>query len=502
MDHNLLPAQPMNANLNTNMTATSHASAESPQPLQPIESPETPRPAPRAAPPQPAPTNSFPDGSESLDTARLEESITETSTQIGIFAYTGKAYLAEGGHGDIVPHTEPQFIRLLIEKSVLSDPSDELKHALLNHIRLNYFATSSGPIAGYAKGWIKNPGEGRHLVTSEAALVKPHPGDFELLLRFLVGTLGEAQFHWLCHWIKFAWEALHCHKHRPMPAVLFGGAPDAGKTQLIELLSILFGNRVGHPLPFFLGQTRFNDDLMKAEVLVIDDELASDHANMREMIATGIRQYLFSGSLRVEKKFETAVTIRPIQFLLMALNPSGKMMRALPPLDDSLRGKMALLKTNRSPILDQVAEIGQWPTFRATLESQLPALLDYAIKLPVPPEWRHPRTGVVPWHDAELLEKMPASGDENRAERLIVDAFANHVFGPRLGPLTAAEIFEKLASSCLGERARKILQNPTQTGYVLRSLSNSHPHLVERAGRQGVGTMWQLRDPSGTGTSP
>jgi len=135
----------------------------------------------------------------------------------------------------------------------------------------------AGELAGYHTGLhtILN----RHvLVTEGPKLITPREGDFSLIREILFNMFGmETREDGLYFdlWLKSAVESLYSGYIRPGIVLVLVGPKDSGKNLVQScIISPLLGGRVADPTQFALQTTAFNDDMIRAEHLMIADQRA------------------------------------------------------------------------------------------------------------------------------------------------------------------------------------------------------------------------------------
>ena len=289
-------------------------------------------------------------------------------------------------------------------------------------IRLNNYVSYMGPVAGLAVGLHTSEDmDAPFLVTSGPKIIKGTPGDFSFIENFL-GDLfnGEDQAFAAIAWLRQARSNLVAGKRRPLPAAALVGPRDCGKSLFIELTRYTLGGRSANALRALNGSTNFNADALGAELLVIDDEIASRDHRARVALAQGLKKQLFAASVRVEGKYRDVVTMRPIHAVILAVNSEPENMMVLPALDDSLKDKISLFLCNRARLdgLHSRDEIS------AHLKAEIPSFIYYLENSNHPKHLHNRRTGVAAWHHPELLETLGNMEIEEQFRELLVQCTA------------------------------------------------------------------------------
>jgi hypothetical protein len=96
------------------------------------------------------------------------------------------------------------------------------------------------------------------------------------------------------------------------------------------------------------GSSQFNGHTLGAELLVLDDEIASKQHSTRTALAQGIKKQLFAGSARIEAKHRDPIAMRPVQSIIIAVNDEPEHLQVLPAIDDSVADKISLFSCEQA----------------------------------------------------------------------------------------------------------------------------------------------------------
>ena len=175
-------------------------------------------------------------------------------------------------------------------------------------------------------------------MTTGPRIIESASGPWPFIQDFFSEMLGDEvyaqQLDAVYSWLSQARRNLIQRRGRPLPAAVFVGPRNCGKTLLIEIARLVLGGRSAAALGALNGATSFNADTAGAELLHIDDEIGSKDHRARVGLAQGIKRQLFAQSVRIKGKGRDAVALRPIQALIIAVNDEAEHLQVLPQLDD------------------------------------------------------------------------------------------------------------------------------------------------------------------------
>lgn len=455
---------------------------------------------------------------EALDVRLAESGITfansvdrnanEARERVPPFFYDGRSYFYEDDSG--LYHTmDSKSLNLRLIRDGYYDMDEYGRRhtsryvlAVQDHHPVNY----AGSVAGYTAG-IHPIGNGpKMLVTQSVLAVSPAPGNWPTLHTLLENMLGDEQLVFFHAWNKIFFESYResiakGSSATPIPgqAVAFAGSRDGGKTLLARLLTEMYGGRSACPHQFFTGGTTFNADLVEAPILVIDDQAASRDPRDRNHLGASLKEFTVAGSIRIHAKYQNAVTLRPVQRVLILCNDDAAALMVLPSLDPSLEDKLMLFKVESKPMPMPTGTISERALFWKTLIDELPAYAHWLLNLEIPEELKSPRFGVKHFHHPDIVEAIKELAPETRVLEMIDELMTKDLFcafrgveaakrddcglnDPRTEPWygTASE-FEGIISTRFGRRETdKFFKYTNSGGMLLRELSRKHPDRVVR----------------------
>jgi hypothetical protein len=416
--------------------------------------------------------------------------------------YAGaSSYYYQKSDGDFIP-LNTGFIAVRLERAILKLGYSKkqlggLVEEAFMAIQEQHYVVANLEVAGFPKGLHTSPSGARILVQTEARLPKPEKSSWDALRSFLVALFGAAQLPYVFgilavfarHLLAIRNDPARVWIRQPLPALAIAGPKGGGKSLFIAILKALFGERVAYPFEYLCGQTRFNSDVAAAEVLVVDDQMAAKDGPTRARLAAGIKQHLFSGSIRIEKKYAHAIQLEAHSILVFAMNEGPDALACLPTIDDSMQDKITLLKSNEVKFPGQPEAKDQ---YIQSLFAGVPGLLDYLLnEHKIEDRHRNHRTGIKAFQHEDLLQalddispetelleilitvllqtylnKLPACGDQ-RVKVWSGKSFELH---------TLLEDSEKVSPL----RLRQLLTSKNALGSRLWALHQIHPAMIRR----------------------
>jgi hypothetical protein len=403
--------------------------------------------------------------------------------------YAGKGGYAIAHNGGFIPLTaEGQVAQHLRASGV----ENHQVPALLCRLRLENFVSYIGPVAGHPAGIYTAPDSGQpFLVTSGPRIIEGREGKFPFIADFLADLLGkDEQAEAVMAWLRQARRNVIEQQRRPLPAAIFVGSKNCGKTLFIEITRQILGGRSASAFAALSGNTDFNGDVIGAELLVIDDEIASRDHRARTALAQGIKKYLFASHIRAHSKFREAVNMRPVHAVAIAVNDEPEHLQVLPAIDDSVADKISLFACNRARLdgLDDREEIGR------RIAAELPAFVHYLDSTEHPDHLRNQRTGAAAWQNREVLERLQSISPEEHLRELMTQCVAVteaiEANGYWLG--TAAQMEQLLrADQVTQHSARSLLSWNAACGAYLAKLKAANRCDITKSTVQG-NPRWRI----------
>jgi hypothetical protein len=371
-----------------------------------------------------------------------------------------------------------------VKKGAVSD--------LLCDIRTQNFVSYIGPIAGYQAGLhISEDSNQPFLVTTGPTLIEGAEGDWPFLRGFFAELFGNGEQHdAFMAWLRQARRNLAAGKRRPLPAAVLVGPRNCGKSLLSEVVRLVLGGRSAPAFAALSGLSSFNADIIGAELLTIDDEIASKDYRARTALGQGIKKHLFAPHVSVHAKGRDAVTMRPVQAVIIAVNDEPEHLQVLPMLDDSVADKISLFACQRASLdgyddRDTIAQL---------VREEIPALVHYLDHSDHPASLREKRTGCAAWQHPDVVAALQSISPEERLRELMQQCDAvNDAVESRGGWRGSATELERLLfeNPVTGQAARLLLRSTSTCGTYLGRLQASRRVSINRAMIHGV-TRWTI----------
>jgi hypothetical protein len=408
--------------------------------------------------------------------------------------YDGKRYLMDNGT-KYVPLDRTSLKSQLKSKGI-ADPD-----AVINHIQTEKYVEYAGPLAGRKRGL--HSYEGHHLLaTCSPTVIKAKRGKYPTIKKFIQRLLGgdehaDVQCDRFMGWLKAARMAMLAGERRPGQALVLAGPADCGKTQLIDQIVVpSIGGRSGKAYSYLSGATRFNSDLIGAEVLVADDETNNTHLASRRTFGEGIKGALFPAAIQMEGKFRDPYSFPLLWRVVIAVNDDAASLMVLPPLTKDISNKLMILRCQRGVDISE-GEFEQW---RSGIKEEMPAFL-HAVELfqvtEDGPEFS--RCGVSTFHHPDIVRAVEEMSPERQLLALIDGS--NSQGGPRDISLpwdgSALDLQTLMTEQgAYGHKeASKLLDFHTTLGKLLSTLAGSPASGVSRLTVRN-GTQWYRIDRS------
>lgn len=337
-------------------------------------------------------------------------------------------YWTTDATGSWISRNEESMKRMLVKKGLSrkATPNQELSPVenVLEEIQTRKTVGFALEAAGYGTGMKLLSGT-KVLVTRSARNLDAEKGDWSLLQDFVEAILldddgGRSPIDVLYEWERIFLECLGSETPHTGQVLVIAGPKDCGKSLLQNLLTPLFGGRVGLPYDFTTGATNFNADLSRAEHLMIEDETPPENNFVRKNIGAVLKKYAANKLSRIHPKHRDAFNAELIQRLTMSTNDDAKSLQVLPFIDEALSDKVILLRAHKRPLPRAPKGVEERLAFRKDLEAQLPAFKHFLLnEFQCPEELKHGRFGVLAYQDPDLLRKINGISREDEFQNLL-----------------------------------------------------------------------------------
>lgn len=353
----------------------------------------------------------------------------------------------------------------------------------------------AGSLAGYPIGIHEISGK-KILITEERKQIIPQKGEFPIINQFLEGLLGTEQLVYFYGWLKVGFESLENNHLRPGQAVVLAGPRNCGKSLLQHVITQILGGRAAKPYQYMTGGTSFNSDLLRAEHLMIEDEVASADIRARRNFGTNIKNICVNQEQRCHAKNREAVMLTPFWRLSISLNDEAEDMLILPVLDDGISDKLILFKVQKRSMPMSTISNEDQKKFWDTLISELPAFLYFLKEWEIPQHLQCPRFGIKHFHHPDLIDAIDSESPEMRLLQLIdEELFKNSLLPSWKGKSTELESMLTKSASSNYQQAQKLLRFNNAAGTYLGRLARKHPKRVTFTKSKGY-TYWKIYHPA------
>ena len=210
-----------------------------------------------------------------------------------------------------------------------------------------------------------------------------------------------------------------------------------------------------------------------------------------------IKQVAVNDKHRCHRKHREPIVMTPFWRLTVSLNDDPEHLMVLPPLDESLRDKITLLRCRYEPMPMPTGTPKEKGAFWAALKVEFPAFTHFLLN-----EWTPPpgiiesRFGVGHFHNPAILEALSDQSPEKRLLDLIdMELFCSPA--PSTTKMRAIDVEKQLTqwdSNCKRE-AGKLLNFGNAAGAYLGRLAKSHPDRVRKDCVKGGTQWWALIPP-------
>jgi len=421
-----------------------------------------------------------------------------TKETVAYFDSSRGQFWTKNSRGEWIQFSEAALRRVLKYQHYQDITDKEAQYAVIDRhfIELQHVqdVAYAGSIAGYKTGLHEICGQ-RVLVTSGPRLLRPQEGDWKTLRDFVGQLLGD-DVRYFYAWAKSALKTLYKGApFRPGQMLAIAGPAGCGKSLLQNLITEMVGGRSAKPYRYMTGETAFNGDLLCNEHLMIEDEAGGLDLRVRRHFGSQLKNMIVNQVQSMHRKGRDALSVTPFWRLTISLNDEPENLAVLPPLDDSLRDKLILMRAYafvppHSP--DDLAGRDRW---RRALSAELPAFLRYLQTYHIPPKMLNVRYGCVAHQDPELLHELHALSPESELLELI-DML--QIWGIDREPWegTASDLKQALLAKDRHNLVQKLLAYSSVTGRYLAQLSAKFPERVTVKKRTEQGKIWQINLPS------
>jgi hypothetical protein len=344
----------------------------------------------------------------------------------------------------------------------------------------------AGEMAGHKKGVIFSTNGKPLLVTSSPKLPEPKSGAAPTIIKILCQAFPDQhQRSIFIGWLKGGYLAVKNGVHQPAPLMAIAGGPNAGKSLISYIAKMTLGGRSANPLTAWSKTLPWNDHLVGAELLILDDcQGSTDHRHRMEFSAN-FKSSIYSDSVEMNKRNCSSITIRPVWRVMICTNDNPENLLVLPPIGNDNADKITLLQISpitldidtstpegKRQLQDEIAQ--DLPAFAAMLESFI-----------IPEDLKDSRAGTKAWQHPDLLAKIEQTKPETKLLELLTTSIRGRsdLWSDLPCTLTATEIESRLTQhqAPTADQAKKLLTWTAACGAYLARLADSGCEFVSKA---------------------
>jgi len=340
----------------------------------------------------------------------------------------------------------------------------------------------SGSIAGHPQGLTRDIDGKPILILSEANQPTPAAGDCSLINGLLAQAFEDVTaLQVFISWLSGRYRAVRDHTHIPSPMMVMAGEVNSGKSLIAWIASQCLGGRTANPYNAWAGGMLWNDDLVGAEMLLVDDCAGSTDMRARRCFGAAFKEAMYPHIVQLRKRHSSSVSVRPVWACIVCCNDTPEALQIIPPIDADMSDKVILLHV--SPLVlpvDTSTPAGR-VALQAMIRNELPAFVQELAEWVTPEELRDTRSGITAWRDPDLLDSVDANSPARRIETLLSAAIENRgIWYDLPREFTAIEIETRLTDmhSTVRDQARSLLHWHGACGAALARLAKMDRGLV------------------------
>ena len=349
-----------------------------------------------------------------------------------------------------------------------------------------------GSIAGHSQGLSKDTNDLPILITSEAKIPQPQPGEASIISEIIAGAFADPMATTVfMSWLAGRYKSVRAHCHIPSPMLVLAGEINSGKSLLAWIVAQTLGGRTANPYAAWSGGMLWNDDLVGSELLLVDDCVASTDIRNRRAFGASFKESVYPHSVQLRKRNHSSISVRPVWCVMVCCNSTPESLQIIPPLDADLSDKIALLHVIGVKLPVDTSTPDGKTHLQSLIRAELPAFAQQLIDWVTPDELKDSRSGVIAWRDPELSESVDAHSPSKRLESLLESALADYgIWHDLPRDMTASEVESRLVelNSPVRDQARQLCGTwHGACGSALAKLARSGSQYVALSERPPVG---------------
>ena len=223
------------------------------------------------------------------------------------------------------------------------------------------------------------------LILHGPTLIEPREGDHLPVFNIVESLLAQdpEQLDYFLACLQRCQRLLREGRYEPMQTLVFAGTHDDGKTLLAtEIIGPALGDRRADASAFLTGETKFNEELVRSELWLMDDHNETKWYDVR-ILESILKKVSANPDIRAEAKNVGAITARDLFRVVVCLfNIEGAGgSHLLPPLSEDFKDKVQIFRTQRA---DLPVGPNQFLEIRKLIRGAMPAFLYWLDKVFVP----------------------------------------------------------------------------------------------------------------------
>jgi len=264
--------------------------------------------------------------------------------------------------------------------------------------------------------------------------------------------------------------------------LVMAGEVNSGKSLIAWIISQLLGGRTANPYSSWSGGILWNDDLIGAELLLIDDCTGNTDIRARRTFGAAFKEAMYPHCVQLRKRHSSSISVRPVWACVCCCNDTPEALQIIPPIDADMSDKIILLHCTGVTLgIDTSTPEGK-RELQAVIRRELPAFAAELVAWVTPQEFRDTRSGVLAWRDPDLVDSVDSNSPARRIETLIQAAIENRgIWHDLPREFTAMEIETRLTDhqSPVRDQARSLFTWHGACGSALSRLAKMDRDLVK-----------------------
>jgi hypothetical protein len=223
---------------------------------------------------------------------------------------------------------------------------------ILSIIRETHAIDFIGELSGYQPGYYEDINGYRLLITRAPQIVLPRKGEYWFYENTVRTMFQPPQYHIIKTWIKYAEEIREAGPpFAPLQALIIAGGVEHGKTLFAqEILGGLLGGHADATLYFTHdAHSRFNDELAKAGISLIDDQNFPVRWSLHAF-TDKLRKHTATTFRRVETKYGATINVPLFQATVLLSNTESHNFDWFPELTADISDKLLMIQSSKAEL--------------------------------------------------------------------------------------------------------------------------------------------------------